>query len=159
MFGTKERSVVKLANKAGIQAIADQQFEVGRQVLAHGLVPILEPEVDIKSPEKAEAEELLKVALLAGLESVDSPVMFKLTLPENDNFYKELIDHPTVLRVVALSGGYSREEANARLSRNRGMTASFSRALTEGLSAQQSDEDFNKLLDETIQTIYDASIT
>ena len=159
MFGTKERSVIKLANKDGIQAIADQQFDVGRQVLSHGLVPILEPEVDINSPEKAQAEELLRAALLAGLDGVDSPVMFKLTLPEADNFYRELIDHPKVVRVVALSGGYSREEANARLARNTGMTASFSRALTEGLSAQQSDEDFNKLLDETIQTIYDASIT
>jgi fructose-bisphosphate aldolase class I len=160
IFGTKERSVVKLANQAGVQAIADQQFDVGRQVLAHGLVPILEPEVDIKSPEKAEAEALLKAALLKGLDGVPDGelVMFKLTLPEQDNFYKELIEHPKVLKVVALSGGYSREEANARLSRNKGMIASFSRALTEGLTAQQSDEDFDKLLDESIQSIYEASV-
>ena len=159
MFGTKERSVIKMADKVGIRAIADQQFDVGRQVLSHGLVPILEPEVDINSPQKAEAEELLKAALLGGLDSVDDPVMLKLTLPDADNFYKELVDHPKVVRVVALSGGYSREEANARLARNKGVVASFSRALTEGLSAQQSDEDFDKLLDETIQTIYDASVT
>ena len=161
MFGTKERSVIKLADPAGVQAIADQQFEVGRQVLAHGLVPILEPEVDIKSPQKAEAEALLKAALLAGLESVPDgqQVMFKLTLPEQDDFYKELVEHPKVLKVVALSGGYSREEANAKLARNHGVIASFSRALTEGLSAQQSDEEFDHLLDQAVKSIYEASIT
>jgi fructose-bisphosphate aldolase class I len=161
MFGTKERSVVKLADDAGVQAIADQQFEVGRQVLAAGLVPILEPEVDIKSPQKAEAEAKLKVALLAGLDQVPDGqvVMFKLTLPEEDNFYAELVDHPKVLKVVALSGGYSREEANARLARNNGVIASFSRALTEGLTAQQGDDEFDALLDTAIKSIYEASIT
>jgi fructose-bisphosphate aldolase class I len=160
MFGTKERSVVKLANDAGIQAIADQQFEVGRQVLAAGLVPILEPEVDIKSPEKAAAEAKLKAALLKGLESVpgDAQVMFKLTLPDEDGFYTDLVEHPRVLKVVALSGGYSRDEANERLARNPGVIASFSRALTEGLSAHQSDEEFDKMLDASIQSIYEASI-
>ncbi len=161
IFGTKMRSVVKLANDAGIRAIVDQQFEVGRQILAKGLVPILEPEVDIKSPEKAQAEEILKRHLLAGLDglSADQKVMFKLTLPDTDDFYKECIDHPNMVRVVALSGGYTREDANARLARNHGMVASFSRALTEGLTAQQSDEEFDKLLDESIQSIFDASRT
>jgi fructose-bisphosphate aldolase, class I len=161
MFGTKERSVIKLANPAGVQAIADQQFEVGRQVLSHGLIPILEPEIDIHSPEKAEAEELLKQALLSGLDQVPDgqQLMFKLTLPEADGFYQELVDHPKVLRVVALSGGYSREEANARLSRNPGVVASFSRALTEGLTAQQSDEDFDTLLDDAVSSIFAASKT
>jgi fructose-bisphosphate aldolase class I len=161
IFGTKERSVIKLADDAGIKAVVDQQFEVGRQVLGHGLVPILEPEVDIKSPQKAEAEAKLKAGILAGLEELtgDQQVMLKLTLPEQDNFYADVIDHPNVLKVVALSGGYSRDEANARLSRNKGMIASFSRALTEGLSAQQSDDEFNKTLDEAIQSIYEASIT
>ncbi|HEX4904800.1 MAG TPA: fructose bisphosphate aldolase [Acidimicrobiales bacterium] len=161
MFGTKERSVIKLADPAGVQAVVDQQFEVGRQVLAHGLVPILEPEVDIKSPQKAEAEALLRAALLAGLESVPDgqQVMFKLTLPEEDDFYEELVEHPKVLKVVALSGGYSREEANAKLARNHGVIASFSRALTEGLSAQQSDEEFDHLLDQAVKSIYEASIT
>jgi fructose-bisphosphate aldolase, class I len=159
MFGTKERSVIKLANPAGVQAIADQQFEVGRQVLGHGLVPILEPEIDIHSPEKAQAEELLKPALISGLDGVPDgqQVMFKLTLPETDGFYQELVDHPKVLRVVALSGGYSREEANARLSRNPGVVASFSRALTEGLTAQQTEEDFDTLLDDAVNSIFDAS--
>ena len=161
MFGTKERSVIKLANPAGVQAIADQQFEVGKQVLGHGLVPILEPEIDIHSPEKAEAEALLKPALLAGLEGIPDGqrVMFKLTLPETDGFWQELVDHPKVLRVVALSGGYSREEANARLSRNPGVVASFSRALTEGLTAQQTEEDFDSLLDEAVSSIFAASKT
>jgi fructose-bisphosphate aldolase, class I len=159
MFGTKERSVIKLANPAGVQAIVDQQFEVGRQVLSHGLVPILEPEIDIHSPEKAQAEELLKPALIAGLDGVPDgqQVMFKLTLPETDGFYQELVDHPKVLRVVALSGGYSREEANARLSRNPGVVASFSRALTEGLTAQQTEEDFDTLLDDAVSSIFAAS--
>ena len=161
MFGTKERSVIKLANPAGVQAIAAQQFEVGRQVLSHGLVPILEPEIDIHSPEKAKAEELLRDALRSGLEQVPEgqQVMFKLTLPETDGFYQELVDHPKVLRVVALSGGYSREEANARLSRNPGVVASFSRALTEGLSAQQSDEEFDAMLDGAVGSIFAASNT
>jgi fructose-bisphosphate aldolase, class I len=161
MFGTKERSVIKLANTKGVQAIADQQFEVGLQVLGHGLIPILEPEIDIKSPEKAKAEELLKQALLAGLARVPDgqQVMFKLTLPETDGFYQELVDHPKVLRVVALSGGYSREEANSRLSRNPGVVASFSRALTEGLSAQQSDEEFDAMLDSAVGSICAASNT
>jgi fructose-bisphosphate aldolase class I len=159
MFGTKERSVIKLANPAGVQANVDQQFEVGRQVLSHGLVPILEPEIDIHSPEKAEAEHLLKPALIAGLDGVPDgqQVMFKLTLPEIDGFYQELVDHPKVLRVVALSGGYSREEANARLSRNPGVVASFSRALTEGLTAQQTEEDFDTLLDDAVSSIFAAS--
>ncbi len=161
IFGTKMRSVVKLANEAGIGAIVDQQFEIGKRILAKGLVPILEPEVDIKSPEKAEAEAILKEKLLAGLNalSADEKVMFKLTLPEQDGFYKECIDHPNMVRVVALSGGYTREEANARLARNHGMVASFSRALTEGLTAQQSQPEFDKLLDESIQSIFDASRT
>ncbi|MDQ1489283.1 MAG: fructose-bisphosphate aldolase, class [Actinomycetota bacterium] len=161
MFGTKERSVIKLANPQGVEAIADQQFDVGGQVLRHGLVPILEPEVDIHSPEKAKAEELLKQALLSRLEQVPDgqQVMFKLTLPETDGFYTELVEHPKVLRVVALSGGYSRDEANARLSRNPGVVASFSRALTEGLSAQQSDEEFDAALDAAISSIFAASNT
>jgi fructose-bisphosphate aldolase, class I len=160
VFGTKMRSVIKLANEAGVRAIADQQFEVGRQILAAGFIPILEPEVDIRSPEKAEAEALLKRALLAGLESIgdDQVVMFKLTLPEEDDFYRELVEHPRVLKVVALSGGYSREEANDRLARNPGVIASFSRALTEGLSAQQSDDEFDRALDEAIDSIYAASV-
>jgi fructose-bisphosphate aldolase class I len=161
MFGTKERSVIKLAAPAGVEAIAAQQFDVGAQVLRHGLVPILEPEIDIHSPEKAEAEELLKQALLSGLESVPDgqQLMFKLTLPETDGFYQELVEHPKVLRVVALSGGYSRQEANARLSRNPGVVASFSRALTEGLTAQQSDEEFDALLDTSVSSIFAASKT
>jgi fructose-bisphosphate aldolase class I len=161
MFGTKMRSVIKLANPAGVNAVVDQQFEVGRQILAAGLVPIIEPEIDIHSPEKAEAEALLKAAILAQLDQqpADQPVMLKLTLPETDGFYQELVDHPSVLRVVALSGGYTREEANNRLARNPGVIASFSRALTEGLSAQQSDAEFDATLDSTIKAIYEASIT
>jgi len=161
MFGTKERSVIKLGNDAGIKAVVDQQFAVGRQVLGHGLVPIIEPEVDIHSPEKAKAEALLKTAILGHLDDLDSDqqVMLKLTLPETDDFYRELVAHPKVLKVVALSGGYSREDANAKLARNHGVIASFSRALTEGLSAQQSDADFDATLDATIQAIYEASIT
>jgi fructose-bisphosphate aldolase, class I len=160
VFGTKMRSVIKLANAKGVEAIVDQQFEVGRQILAAGLVPILEPEIDIKSPQKAEAEELLRDRLAAGLDSIpaDQSVMFKLTLPEEDDFYRNLVDHPRVLKVVALSGGYSRDEANARLARNKGVIASFSRALTEGLSANQSDEEFDRAMDEAIQSIYDASV-
>jgi fructose-bisphosphate aldolase, class I len=152
--------VIKLANAKGVKAIVDQQFEVGRQILAAGLVPILEPEIDIRSPQKAEAEELLRDRLAAGLDSIpaDQSVMFKLTLPEEDDFYRDLVDHPRVLKVVALSGGYSRDEANARLARNKGVIASFSRALTEGLSANQSDEEFDRAMDEAIQSIYDASV-
>jgi fructose-bisphosphate aldolase, class I len=160
VFGTKMRSVIKHADEEGIRAIVDQQFEVGRQIIGHGLVPIIEPEVDIHSPTKGEAEQLLKAGILRQLEAHegDAPVMLKLTLPDDDNLYAELVDHPDVLRVVALSGGYSREEANARLARNKGVVASFSRALTEGLSAQQSDEEFDATLDESIGSIYEASI-
>jgi fructose-bisphosphate aldolase class I len=161
MFGTKERSVIKAAAPAGIEAIAAQQFEVGNQVLRHGLVPILEPEIDIHAPDKAEAEQLLKAALLSGLDQVPDgqQVMFKLTPPEVDGFYTELVEHPKVLRVVALSGGYSREEANDRLSRQPGVVASFSRALTEGLTAQQSDEEFDAALDKSVGSIFAASKT
>ena len=161
IFGTKMRSVIKEANKAGIDAVVAQQFAVGRQILAAGLVPIIEPEVDITSATKKEAEVLLKAALLAELngQPADQPVMLKLTLPEVDDFYQELVNHPSVLRVVALSGGYSREESNQRLSRNHGVIASFSRAVTEGLSAKQSEAEFNATLDSTIQGIFDASRT
>ncbi len=161
IFGTKMRSVIKLANKVGIDAVVKQQFEVGRQILAAGLVPIIEPEVDINSPEKAAAEDLLKAAIAAELaaQPADKPIMLKLTLPSTDNFYADFVKHASVLRVVALSGGYSREDANAKLSRNNGMIASFSRALTEGLSAKQSEADFNAMLDSTIAGIYAASIT
>ncbi len=161
VFGTKMRSVIKVANEAGITANVAQQFEFGRQILANGLVPIIEPEVDINSPSKAEAEVLLKARILAELDGIaeDQQIMLKLTLPETDGFYAELVAHPKVLRVVALSGGYSREEANARLSRNAGMIASFSRALTEGLSAQQSDAEFDAALDASIGSIFEASRT
>jgi fructose-bisphosphate aldolase class I len=161
IFGTKMRSVIKQANASGVAAIVKQQFEVGKQILAAGLVPIIEPEVDIKSPDKAGAEKLLKAAILAELETVpaDQVVMLKLTLPEQDNFYREFVKHPRVLKVVALSGGYSLEEADARLSRNNGVVASFSRALVGGLSIQQSDAEFNATLDTTIESIYKASMT
>lgn len=161
IFGTKMRSVIKLANPDGIRAVVAQQFEVGRQIIGHGLVPIIEPEVDIKSPQKAEAESILKREILAELakQPASQPVMLKLTLPSTANFYADLIKHPSVLRVVALSGGYSRDDANKKLSENHGMIASFSRALTEGLSAKQSDADFDKMLDSTIAGIYAASIT
>jgi len=161
IFGTKMRSVIKLANAKGIDAIVDQQFEIGRRIADRGLVPILEPEIDIKSPQKAEAEAMLRERILAQLEQLDGieQLMFKLTLPEEDNFYSELVDHPNVVRVVALSGGYSREEATARLSRNKGVVASFSRALTEGLSVDQGAEDFDAALDESIRSIYAASIS
>ena len=160
IFGTKMRSVISRADRKGVQAIADQQFEVGTQILAAGLVPILEPEIDIHAPDKRQAETLLRDALLAGLEGLpdDEVVMFKVTLPEEDGFYSALADHPRVLKVVALSGGYSRDEANARLARNPGIIASFSRALTEGLRADQSDEEFNAALDEAIGSIYHASV-
>jgi fructose-bisphosphate aldolase class I len=161
IFGTKMRSVIKAANKKGIDAVVSQQFEVGKQIIGHGLVPIIEPEVDINIPDKTEAETLLKAALISELDklSADQPVMLKLTIPNVDNFYAELVKHPRVVRLVALSGGYSREDANAKLSRNNGMIASFSRALAEGLFAQQSDEEFNGILDATIAGIYSASIT
>ena len=161
VFGTKMRSVIKLANATGVAAVVAQQFEVGRQILAGGLVPIIEPEVDINSAEKGDAEVLLLQSLLAALEShpADQPVMLKLTLPSVDDFYQPLVGHPKVLRVVALSGGYTRGDANARLSRNHGVIASFSRALTEGLSAKQSDAEFDATLDATIAGILAASIT
>ena len=161
IFGTKMRSVIKVADATGIDRVVAQQFEVGRQILAAGLVPIIEPEIDINSPSKDEAEEILKAALLAELanQPADQPVMLKLTLPSVDDFYSELVAHPSVLRVVALSGGYSRDDANAKLSRNHGMIASFSRALTEGLSAQQSDAEFDAALDAAIAGIYAASNT
>jgi fructose-bisphosphate aldolase class I len=161
VFGTKMRSVIQLANKAGVDAVVGQQFEIGRQILAAGLVPIIEPEVDINSPEKAAAEDLLKAALLDQLATLvdDEVVMLKLTLPTTDNLYAELVSHPRILRVVALSGGYSRAEANTLLARNKGVVASFSRALTEGLSAQQTEAEFNDTLDASIESIYQASIT
>ena len=161
IFGTKMRSVIKTANESGISAVVKQQFEVGRQIIGHGLVPIIEPEVDIKSQQKAEAEAILKRELLVELnkQPASQPVMLKLTLPNTANFYAELIKHPSVLRVVALSGGYSRDDANKKLSDNKGMIASFSRALTEGLSAKQSDAEFDAMLDSTIAGIYAASIT
>jgi fructose-bisphosphate aldolase, class I len=161
IFGTKMRSVIKKASGSGIQAIVDQQFDVGSQILAAGLVPIVEPEVDIHCPDKAEAEGLLKAALLKSLNNLpaDQMVMLKLTLPEQADFYAELVKHPKVLKVVALSGGYSRQEGNDRLRRNHGVVASFSRALVEGLSAQQSDAQFDATLDTAIQSIYEASIT
>jgi len=160
VFGTKERSVIKANNAAGIAKALDQQFELARQVLAAGLVPIVEPEVDIKSADKEAIEVELKKGLLARLDQLDpaTPVVLKLTLPEVDGYFQELVDHPAVLKVVALSGGYSRDDANARLARNPGVIASFSRALTEGLSAQQSDDQFNHSLDATIESIYRASI-
>ena len=160
MFGTKMRSVIDAANPAGIKAIVDQQFEVGKQIIGHGLVPIIEPEVTISISDKAEAEELLKAEILAQLDALadDQIVMLKLTLPEVANAYQALVDHPKVLKVVALSGGFSRDEANERLSQNTGMIASFSRALTEGLSAQQSDAEFDTMLGEAVESIYQASI-
>ncbi|MGB0798686.1 MAG: fructose bisphosphate aldolase, partial [Planktomarina sp.] len=160
VFGTKMRSVVDAANPAGIKAIVDQQFEIGRQIIAQGLVPILEPEVTISIADKAEAEDMVRDAIAAQLDTLDDDqnVMLKLTLPEVANHYKSLADHPRVLSVVALSGGYSRAEANQRLAQNTGIIASFSRALTEGLSAQQSDADFDATLSDTIDSIYSASI-
>jgi len=161
VFGTKMRSVIKLASAGGVKAVVDQQFEVGKQIIGKGLVPIIEPEVDINSPQKAEAEGQLKSNLMSQLDALGDGqnVMLKLTLPEQDGFYKDCIDHGNVLRVVALSGGYSRDEANSRLSRNHGMIASFSRALSEGLSAKQSEADFDAMLDSSIQSILDASKT
>jgi fructose-bisphosphate aldolase class I len=161
IFGTKMRSVIKEANVAGIQAVVEQQFEVGRQIAAAGLVPIIEPEVDIHCPDKAAAEDILHACLIEHLDALDEGemVMLKLTLPEHDNLYADCVAHPNVARVVALSGGYSREEANQRLSQQQGMVASFSRALAEGLSAQQSDDEFNAMLDASIQAIAEASNT
>jgi fructose-bisphosphate aldolase class I len=161
VFGTKMRSVIKLANPGGIDAVVDQQFELARQILAGGLVPIIEPEVDIHSPEKARAEAALRAALLERLSSIPAGqhVMLKLTLPDADDYYAELVGHPRVLRVLALSGGYSREEADARLERNHGVIASFSRALTEGLWVDQTDGEFNATLDKTIAAVYEASAT
>lgn len=160
IFGTKERSVIDAANRKGIAAIVAQQFELGDQVLAHGLMPILEPEVTISIPDKAEAEEMLKEEILKHLDKLPAgkEVMLKLTLPTNPNAYKALVDHPKVMRVVALSGGYSRDEANRILAQNKGVIASFSRALTEGLSVGQSDAAFNKALDGAIGSIYEASV-
>ena len=161
VFGTKMRSVIKSASPAGIEQVVAQQFEIGRQIIAAGLTPIIEPEVDINAPDKAEAEVLLREQLLAHLGQLNSDelVIFKLTLPEQANFYADCLSHPNMLRMVALSGGYPREEANRRLTENNGMIASFSRALTEGLSAQQTELEFNKMLDESIETIYQASCT
>ncbi len=161
VFGTKMRSVIKSANAEGIAAVVQQQFDVGKQILAKGLTPIIEPEVDINASDKAEAEAILRDELLKQLDQLegDAPVIFKLTLPEQANFYQACQDHPKLLKMVALSGGYSRDEANRRLSENNGMIASFSRATTQGLSAQQSDDEFNAMLDSTIQSIYDASAT
>jgi fructose-bisphosphate aldolase, class I len=161
IFGTKMRSVIKQANGAGIKDIVTQQFEAARQIFAADLVPIVEPEVDIHCPEKAKAEALLKAAILEELDALPAGelVMLKLTLPEEDNLYAECVSHPKVVRVVALSGGYTREEANERLRRNHGIVASFSRALVEGLSAGQSDVEYNALLDASIESIFKASNT
>jgi fructose-bisphosphate aldolase class I len=161
IFGTKMRSVIKDANEAGIKAVVDQQFEIGRRIVAAGLVPIIEPEVDINCADKAAAEDILHANIKKHLDSLgaDEIVMLKLTLPEKDNLYADFIAHPNVARVVALSGGYSREEANDRLSRQKGMVASFSRALAEGLSAQQSDAEFDATLDASIASIAAASAT
>ena len=161
IFGTKMRSVIKRANPAGIDTIVKQQFDIGRQIIAAGFVPIIAPEVDIHCPEKAEAEDILHTHIMDQLNSLNSDeiVMLKLTLPEKDNLYADCVAHPNVARVVALSGGYSREEANARLSRNNGMVASFSRALSEGLQKQQSEDEFNAMLDSSIAAICEASAT
>ncbi|TWT25226.1 fructose bisphosphate aldolase [Planomicrobium sp. CPCC 101110] len=161
IFGTKMRSVVNEPNPDGIRKVVDQQFEVAKQILAAGLVPIIEPEVNIHSQDKEKCEELLKQELLNGLDQLneDQNVMLKLTIPTVNNFYRELIEHPRVVRVVALSGGYSRKEANEKLAANHGLIASFSRGLSEGVSASQSDEEFNAAIKDSIQTIYEASIT
>ncbi len=160
VFGTKMRSVINLANHAGIDAIVKQQFEIGKEIIAGGLVPIIEPEVNIKSSQKAEAEDYLKKQLIEYANSLngDQNIMLKLSLPTQANLYKELVDHPRVVRVVALSGGYSRDEANKMLAQNTGVIASFSRALAEGLTAQQSEAEFDAMLDATIQSIYEASV-
>jgi fructose-bisphosphate aldolase class I len=161
VFGTKMRSVIKLANRKGIQQVVDQQFEIGKKILAAGLIPIIEPEVDINSHEKEQAEGILKLEILDHLNKLNDKqnVMLKLTLPSQVNCYADLVSHPRVVRVVALSGGYARDEANKLLAKNNGVIASFSRALTEGLSAQQSDKEFDDALDKAVQSIYDASNT
>ena len=161
IFGTKMRSVINSANPDGIKAIVKQQFEIGKQICAHGLIPIIEPEVNIHAADKTDCEEFLRDALLAELEtlSADELVMFKLTLPETSNHYSDCQAHPNVVKVVALSGGYDRDEANRRLSENNGMVASFSRALSQGLNVQQTDEEFTAMLDESIESIYQASLT
>lgn len=160
IFGTKERSVIGAANAEGIRAVVDQQFELGDQVLAHGLMPILEPEVTISIPDKAEAEEILRAEILRHLDAFPEgrQIMLKLSLPEVDDFYAPLVDHPGVMKVVALSGGHSRDEANALLARNRGVIASFSRALSEGLSADQSQAEFDAMLESAVESIYAASV-
>jgi len=161
IFGTKMRSVINRADAKGIESVVAQQFTIAKQILAAGLMPIVEPEVNIKAPDKEGAERLLKAAILKQLDTLGAQqqVMLKLTIPSVDDFYDDLVKHPKVLRVVALSGGYSRDEANKRLARNHGVIASFSRALTEGLTAQQSDAEFNKALDASIGSIYEASST
>ena len=160
IFGTKMRSVIKLANEEGIRAIVDQQFEIGMQIAAKGLVPIIEPEVDIHSPEKEKAEDILKAEIMKHLAELpeDTRLMFKVTLPTKERFYDELIQDPRVVRVVALSGGYTRDDANLLLTMNPGVIASFSRALTQGLTAQQTEEEFDSLLQESVTSIYNASI-
>jgi fructose-bisphosphate aldolase class I len=160
VFGTKMRSVINLANAAGIEAVVAQQFEIGKEIIAGGLIPIIEPEVNIKSEQKAQAEEILKASLISHLNKLNEnqTVMLKLSLPTKPNLYQDLVNHPRVLKVVALSGGYSRDDANKMLAENKGVIASFSRALTEGLSAKQSDDQFDALLDSTIQSIFDASV-
>ena len=160
VFGTKMRSVINLANAKGIDAVVAQQFEIGKEIIAGGLIPIIEPEVNIKSAQKEQAEDILKTCLLNHLNKLSDvqTVMLKLTIPTKTNLYQELVAHPRVLKVVALSGGYSRDEANQLLSQNKGVIASFSRALTEGLSAKQNDDQFDALLDSTIQSIYNASV-
>ena len=161
VFGTKMRSVINLANTAGIEAVVSQQFEIGKEINAGGLIPIIEPEVNIKSEQKAQAEEILKSSLVNHLNKLNEnqTVMLKLSLPTKPNLYQELVNHPRVLKVVALSGGYSRNDANKMLAENNGVIASFSRALTEGLSAKQSDDQFDAMLDSTIQSIFNASVT
>ena len=160
VFGTKMRSVINLANPAGVEAVVAQQFEIGKEIIAGGLIPIIEPEVNIKSEQKAQAEEILKTSLISHLNKLNEnqTVMLKLSLPTKPNLYQDLVNHPRVLKVVALSGGYSRDDANKMLAENKGVIASFSRALTEGLSAKQSDDQFDALLDSTIQSIFDASV-
>ena len=160
VFGTKMRSVINLANAAGIEAVVAQQFEIGKEIIAGGLIPIIEPEVNIKSEQKGQAEEILKTSLINHLNKLNEnqTVMLKLSLPTKPNLYQDLVNHPRVLKVVALSGGYSRDDANKMLAGNHGVIASFSRALTEGLSAKQSDDQFDALLDSTIQSIFDASV-
>lgn len=160
VFGTKMRSVINLANAAGIEAVVAQQFEIGKEIIAGGLIPIIEPEVNIKSEQKGQAEEILKTSLINHLNKLNEnqTVMLKLSLPTKSNLYQDLVNHPRVLKVVALSGGYSRDDANKMLAENNGVIASFSRALTEGLSAKQSDDQFDALLDSTIQSIFNASV-